>query len=254
MRHLLDQSNSQTARPLLSPKLKELQREVGLVRASRSLRLINITNDACRGPERRNDDAETKGAQIATHPFWPVGAEVVAPVHYPGHGYSDIPDGPYDADFFVKYVNGFLEELDLVGVTVAGVSIGASISLILAARHNPRIIRVIPINPYDYHQGKGMARASLLGRLVVGLAIVPVVGDTVMRLRNYFIMKNILAGGVSDPESISPALMKEMYQVGNRRGHYRAFMNLLRHSSSWELARSEYKNINVPTFMIWGAE
>ena len=132
-------------------------------------------------------------------------------------------------------VKGFLEELDLIGVTVAGVSIGASISLILAARHNPRIIRVIPINPYDYHLGKGMARASLLGRLVVGLAVVPVVGDTVMRLRNYIIMKNILAGGVSDPESISPALMKEMYLVGNRRGHYRAFMNLLRHSSSWSL-------------------
>ena len=50
---------------------------------------------------------------------------------YPGHGYSDIPDGLYDADFFVKDVNGFLEELDLIGVTVAGVSIGASISLII---------------------------------------------------------------------------------------------------------------------------
>jgi pimeloyl-ACP methyl ester carboxylesterase len=173
---------------------------------------------------------------------------------YPGHGYSDIPDGSYDADFFVKYVNGFLEELNLIGVTVAGVSIGASISLILAARRNPRIVRIIPINPYDYHQGKGMARASLLGRLVVGLTAVPLIGDTVMRLRNYIIMKNILAGGVSDPQSISPVLMKEMYLVGNRRGHYRAFINLLRHSSSWERARSEYKSINVPTFMIWGAE
>jgi hypothetical protein len=129
-----------------------------------------------------------------------------------------------------------------------------TISLILAARHNRRIVRIIPINPYDYHLGKGMARASLLGRLVVGLAAVPVVGDTVMRLRNYVIMKNILAGGVSDRESISPALMKEMYRVGNRRGHYRAFINLLRHSSSWEHARSEYTSIDVPTFMIWGAE
>src|SRR5262245_57796024 len=29
---------------------------------------------------------------------------------FPGHGYSDIPSGSYDADFFVKYVNGFIEE------------------------------------------------------------------------------------------------------------------------------------------------
>ncbi|MCX4186644.1 alpha/beta fold hydrolase [Methylophaga sp. OBS4] len=173
---------------------------------------------------------------------------------YPGHGYSDIPEGSYDADFFVKYVNGFLDELDLTGVTLCGVSIGASISLIIAARRNPRVVRIIPINPYDYYQGKGMARASLPGRVVVWLSAIPVVGDTVMRLRNYFIMKAVLTGGVSDPKSISPALMKEMYRVGNRHGHYRGFINLLRNSSSWERARVEYGNINVPTFMIWGAE
>jgi pimeloyl-ACP methyl ester carboxylesterase len=173
---------------------------------------------------------------------------------YPGHGYSDIPDGSYDADFFVKYVNGFLEELDLTGVILSGVSIGASISLIIAARHNPRVVRIIPINPYDYDQGKGLTRASRLGRLFVSLTAIPVVGETVMRLRTYVIMKAVLAGGVSDPKSISPALMKEMYVVGNRRGHYRGFINLLRNSSSWERARFEYGNINVPAFMIWGAE
>ena len=173
---------------------------------------------------------------------------------YPGHGYSDIPDGAYDADFFVKYVSGFLEELDLTSVTLSGVSIGASISLIIAARRNPRVVRVIAINPYDYYQGKGMARASPLTRVVVRLTSIPVVGDSVMRLRNYMIMRAVLAGGVSDPKSISPALMKEMYMVGNRRGHYRAFISLLRNSSSWERARSEYPKINVPTFVVWGAE
>ena len=173
---------------------------------------------------------------------------------HPGHGYSDIPDGSYDADFFVKYVNGFLEELDLTAVSLSGVSIGASISLIIAARRNPRVVRIIPINPYDYYQGKGMARASLLGRVVVRLAAIPVVGETFMRLRTYVVMKAVLAGGVNDAKSISPALMRELYKVGNRRGHYRGFINLLRNSSSWERARVEYPNINVPTFMIWGAD
>jgi pimeloyl-ACP methyl ester carboxylesterase len=48
---------------------------------------------------------------------------------YPGHGYSDIPRARYDADFFVRSVEGFLEALDLRGVTLCGVSIGAAISL-----------------------------------------------------------------------------------------------------------------------------
>ncbi|MCI0707287.1 MAG: alpha/beta hydrolase [Ignavibacteriae bacterium] len=173
---------------------------------------------------------------------------------YPGHGYSDIPDGSYDADFFVKYVDGFLDELDLTGVTLSGVSIGATISLIIAARNNPRVVRIIPINPYDYYKGKGLARASWLGRLFVSLSAIPIVGDTVMRLRSYIIMKAVLSGGVRDPKSISPALMKEMYMVGNRRGHNRGFINLLRNSSSWERTRLEYGNINVPTFIIWGGE
>ena len=48
--------------------------------------------------------------------------------------------------------------------------------------------------------------------------------------------------------------MKEMYLVGNRRGHYRGFINLLRNSQSWERTRTEYRNIETPTLVVWGAE
>src|SRR5262245_48338058 len=51
---------------------------------------------------------------------------------YPGHGYSDIPDARYDATFFVRSVEQFLDALDLQGVTVAGVSIGGAIALNIA--------------------------------------------------------------------------------------------------------------------------
>jgi pimeloyl-ACP methyl ester carboxylesterase len=172
----------------------------------------------------------------------------------PGHGYSDNPEGAYDANFFVRHVAGFLEALDLTRVTLAGVSIGASIALIIAARRNPRVVRIIPINPYDYAEGKGMARASLPIRIVMRMTDIPVVGETVMRLRNYFIMRSALTGGVSDAKAIAPALMRELYRVGNRRGHCRGFVSLLRQSASWERARSEYGNIAVPTLMIWGAD
>lgn len=172
----------------------------------------------------------------------------------PGHGYSDIPDGPYDADFFVAYVEGFLEELDLTDVILSGVSIGASISLLIAARGDPRVVRIVPINPYDYDRGRGIARASWVGRIAVTLARVPVVGETFMRLRTQFLIKTVLVGGVSKPSSIDPRLMKELYLVGNRPGHYRGFVRLLRNAPSWERARSGYGNIDVPALMVWGAE
>ena len=169
---------------------------------------------------------------------------------FPGHGYSDIPEASYDASFFSKAVEGFLEKLDLRDVTLAGVSIGGSIALIIASRRNPRVARVIAINPYDYAKGRGMARSPIIGWLVTYAALIPIVGETVMRLRNFLITKAILNGGVADAQSIP--LLKEMYMVGNRPGHYRAFLSLLRNSASWHAATKDYGRIDVPVLLIWG--
>jgi pimeloyl-ACP methyl ester carboxylesterase len=171
---------------------------------------------------------------------------------YPGHGYSDIPAAKYDAAFFTEAVEGFLETLDLRDVTLAGVSIGGSISLILAARNNPRVSRVVAINPYDYAKGRGILRSSLLARFVIGLSGIPIIGETVMRLRTFFVMKAVLEGGVSNPRHIPPELLKEMYLTGNRSGHYRAFINLLRNAQTWETAAKAYSKINIPVLLLWG--
>ena len=171
---------------------------------------------------------------------------------YPGHGYSDIPRAQYDADFFVRAVEGFLETLDLRAVTLCGVSIGGALSLVLAGRRNVRMSRVLAINPYDYAKGRGMARSSPLGWMIVATAAIPVVGETVMRLRNFMIIKAVLRGGVADSASIPSDLLREMYDVGNRRGHYRAFLSLLRNARSWETATAVYRDIHVPVKLIWG--
>jgi len=173
-------------------------------------------------------------------------------VDYPGHGYSDIPSAQYDATFFADVVDGFLDALDLRDATLAGVSIGGSISLMLAARNHRRVARVMAINPYDYAKGRGMARSSLLARLFVALAGLPILGETVMRMRHFFVMKSVLDGGVADPDHIPPELLMEMYLTGNRRGHYRAFLSLLRNAESWETARTAYSNIKIPVLLLWG--
>ena len=171
---------------------------------------------------------------------------------YPSHGFSDLPQARYDAAFFTQAVEGFLDKLDLHDVTLAGVSIGGSIALIVAARRNPRVARVVAVNPYDYAKGRGMARSGLFGAFVTYASLIPVIGETVMRLRNFLIMKAVLGGGVAEANSIPPALMKEMYLVGNRKGHYRAFLSLLRNAESWETATKDYGRIDIPVLLIWG--
>ena len=79
---------------------------------------------------------------------------------YPGHGFSDIPQTDYRPELFVKTVEGFLDKLDLSEVTLAGISIGGVIPLIIAAKKNKRVKKVIAINPYDYGRGSGLSRAN----------------------------------------------------------------------------------------------
>ena len=171
---------------------------------------------------------------------------------YPGHGFSDIPETDYDPDLFVRTVEGFLDKLDLKDVTLAGISIGGAIPLIVAANHNPRVKKVIAINPYDYARGMGIARANGWAWLTFTLAKVPVLGETVMRLRNQFIEQRILQGGVANPESITPGFGAQVRASGFRPNHYRAFLNLLRHAYKWDEARQRYGEINLPVLVIYG--
>jgi pimeloyl-ACP methyl ester carboxylesterase len=173
-------------------------------------------------------------------------------VDYPGHGWSDIPDARYDSLLFAGAIEDFLHKLDLREVTLAGVSIGGVIPPMIAARHNPRVVRVISVNPYDYAGGLGLARSSLFGFATTYAALVPVLGETFMRLRSFPIMRPILQGGVADAASIPPALMTALYETGNRPRHYRAFISLLRNARSWEQAREDYGRIDVPALLIYG--
>lgn len=171
---------------------------------------------------------------------------------YPGHGYSDIARAEYTADFFVRSVAGFLDQLNIENAVVVGESIGGTIGLLLAARRNPRVRGVVAINPYDYDAGRGLRRSSTLANLLFGAGSIPILGATVMRLRQRVIENRVFQGGVKRKQSLPEPLALEMYRVGNRRGHYRAFMSLIRHWPGWEHARTEYANIDRPVLLLYG--
>lgn len=171
---------------------------------------------------------------------------------YPGHGFSDIPSVEYTPEFFTDVVARFLEQLNIQDAIVAGESIGGSISLVLAARHNPRVKQVIAINAYDYDAGRGIMRGSPVAKLLFSLNNVPILGSTFWRLRQYPVFKLIMEGGVVHNDALPSALLREMHEVGNRPHHYRAFMSLVRHFVGWEDARANYAKIAVPVLLVYG--
>lgn len=171
---------------------------------------------------------------------------------YPGHGHSDVPDADYSAGFFVVSAAGFLDRMEIEGAIVAGESIGGTIALLLAARHNPRVRGVVAINPYDYDRGRGLRRSSALANAVFGMGEVPVVGDVLRWVHPYPVVKRILEGGVYRRDSFPAALLRELHVVGEEPAHLRAFLRLVRHWPSWEQVRMEYGNIGLPVLLLYG--
>jgi pimeloyl-ACP methyl ester carboxylesterase len=170
----------------------------------------------------------------------------------PAHGHSDIPAADYTAPYFIGVVAAFLEELGLEQTVVAGESIGGTIALGLAARSNPRVRAVVAINPYDYDQGRGLLRVSPIARFIFGVNDVPVLGGTVARLRQYPIVKHVLDGGLHRERGLPDSLARELYHVGDRPGHTRAFASLVHHWPSWEAERERYADIRVPVLLLYG--
>jgi pimeloyl-ACP methyl ester carboxylesterase len=170
----------------------------------------------------------------------------------PGHGYSDIPRADLSPELFVRAVAGFLDRLQLGGVTVVGESIGGAIGLLLAARHNPRVKQVIAINPYDYDRGRGLRRATPVANLIFATGGVPVLGSTVTRLRSAPVESLVFRGGVRRRDSFPPELLAELSRVGNRPGYMAGFQTLVRHWPDWEEARREYGAIDRPVLLLYG--
>ncbi len=171
---------------------------------------------------------------------------------YPGHGFSDIPKADYAPSLFVKTVEGFLDKLDLTDVTVAGISIGGVIPLLIAADRNKRVKKVVAINPYDYGRGLGAARGDIFAWLTFNLGRVPVLGETFMRLRNRFVERRIFQGGLTDPAALTPGFGAQVHASGLRKDHYRAFLNLVRHAHLWDEAKDRYGEVKVPVLVIYG--
>jgi pimeloyl-ACP methyl ester carboxylesterase len=170
----------------------------------------------------------------------------------PGHGHSDAPRRDYTAMFFADHIEGFLDVCELNGVILTGESIGASIALELAARRNPRVDRVVALNPYDYGRRGGIRRSSGLANVAFTAMLWPGIGPVVAASNNRRIIRHILTGGFHDPTHLPERLVDAVVEAGRRRGHPYAFRSLMRNWRTWIDARAHFSTIAVPVTLSYG--
>src|SRR5207253_7555777 len=104
-------------------------------------------------------------------------------IDMPGMGWSDITAGAsYDEPALRRAIVEFVKTLDLDDVTLAGESMGATLSLTASTELEDRVRRVVAFNPYDYSEGVG--RATRFASIYVGSARLPALGPVLTRVRN----------------------------------------------------------------------
>lgn len=169
----------------------------------------------------------------------------------PGMGYSEIvPGASYDEPAMRAGVVRLLTELDLDDVTLVGESMGAVLALTTAAELPERVRRVVAVNTYDFPGG--IARSSLLARLVVGAVLAPGVGPVVAGLEPRPVLGRILRGGLGDKSALRADYVDELLQVGGRPGYATVARAVYQSLPSLVAARSRYPGIKAPVHLVYG--
>jgi pimeloyl-ACP methyl ester carboxylesterase len=177
--------------------------------------------------------------------------DVIVP-DLPGHGRSSAPTAAYTSTYFSDAIEALLDALDLHDAVVAGESIGASIALELAARRNPRLARVVALNPYDYGRWGGIRRSSILGNFVFTTMLWPGIGPLVARVGNKTVLRRILYGGLHDRRNLPDELVEDLHDAGSLPGHARAFRSLMLNWRTWIAGRDHFSAISVPVMLSYG--
>jgi pimeloyl-ACP methyl ester carboxylesterase len=169
----------------------------------------------------------------------------------PGMGYSEIvPGASYEEPAMRAAVERLVTQLDLRDVTLLGESMGAVLALTTAADHPERVQRVVAINPYDY--SGGIARSSLLARLIVTGVLAPGIGPRIAAVEPKPIMRTMLRGGLGDTTALQDDYLNELLKVGRRPGYPIVARAVYANLPSLIAARPRYAQVRAPIHLIYG--
>jgi pimeloyl-ACP methyl ester carboxylesterase len=178
-------------------------------------------------------------------------AFTVYAIDMPGMGWSDItPGASYTEPALRRAIVEFVTILDLNDVTLAGESMGATVSLTASTELEERVRRVVVFNPFDY--SKGVGRANRVASIYVAGARLPTIGRAVTSLENRPVLGIVLRGGLLDGRKLPQHYLTELRRVGRRHGYPRVAREVFRNVDSMIAARALYGRVTAPVTLIYG--
>src|SRR5262249_39763326 len=144
----------------------------------------------------------------------------------------------YDEPALRRALIRFVTALDLVDLTLAGESMGATVSLTASAELGDRVRRVVAFNLYDYPGG--VVRANRTAAIYVGGVRLPGIGAIVAGMENEPVLGMVLRGGLFDGDKLPDHYLSEVRRVGRRRGYPRVARQVFGNVNSMRAARALY--------------
>jgi pimeloyl-ACP methyl ester carboxylesterase len=180
-----------------------------------------------------------------------VDAFTVFAIDMPGMGWSDItPGASYTEPALRRAIVEFVKTLDLADVTLAGESMGATVSLTASTELEDRVRRILAFNTYDYSEG--VSRANRIASIYIGGARLPAIGPLVAKMENEPALGIVLRGGLVDGSKLPDHYLAELRRVGRRRGYPRVAREVYRNVDSMIAARARYGRVTAPVTLIYG--
>jgi pimeloyl-ACP methyl ester carboxylesterase len=178
-------------------------------------------------------------------------AFTVYAIDMPGMGWSDItPGASYTEPALRRAIVEFVRTLHIEDLTLAGESMGATVSLTASTELQERVRRVVAFNTYDY--SKGVGRANRVASIYVGSARLPAIGAVVTKMENKPVLGIVLRGGLRDGSKLPNHYLDELRRVGGRRGYARVAREVFRNVDSMVAARALYSRVTAPVTLIYG--
>ncbi|MGD1835161.1 MAG: alpha/beta fold hydrolase [Nitrososphaeraceae archaeon] len=154
-----------------------------------------------------------------------------------GFGYSDKPTIEYSSEFFIKFLNNFVNRLKLKDLNIIGSSFGGYIALEYALKYRKKTKSLILVSPAGLMKNSTDALNDYMTA-----AIYP----------NYNNVKKAYSEMSFDTKIVTDESIKDFINRMRLENSKYSFMSTIMSLKNTENITEKIKNFKVPTLLIWG--
>lgn len=154
------------------------------------------------------------------------------------------PENYYAGDYYVRFLDSFLNKMHIQKCALAGNSLGGSIAWQYSVAHPEKIGKLILIDAGGY------PKKNEKGSLGFKLATIPVINNLLLVITPKFLIRKSLETVFYDNRLISDAIVTRYYEMLLREGNRAATLSLFKNRTV--LLPDPIKTITQPTLILWG--